>query len=111
MADEAFEFTITAKATPEGIQIGTNGAGQPKSASEFQEMMLHVAVRPLVTMYESWLLGTNRENTADTRALFFIDHQPAVMRAFMGIADSPQFLQNLEARREAKKKAEGAKAE
>ncbi|MBD5640809.1 MAG: hypothetical protein HDQ91_00115 [Desulfovibrio sp.] len=115
MADEAFQFTIMAKTTPEGIQTGTSGAGQPKSAQEFQDVMLSLAARPLAALYESWLLGTNRENTADMRALFFIDHQPAILRTFMSMADSPQFSDNVAARREAMKKAQesasGAKPE
>ena len=82
---EQFEFAVAAKAMPDGIQTSTRGSGEPESGDQFQEALINIAIRSLATLYESWLLGTGRENTAEARAFFFADHQPLLFRGFMGM--------------------------
>lgn len=98
---QPFEFSIIAKDTPQGVQTQVVSKGEPKSPQEYQAVMMNIAARPLVSLYESWLLGSHNEDKMDTRAFFFVDHQAMLLRIFMDMIGSEDFQSYLKARRKA----------
>lgn len=113
MENQTFEFTITAQDKPEGIMTQAKGSGVPESGQKFEATIANITGRSLSVLYESWLLGSGRENDPEAKALFFTDMQPRIMRVFMGITNSWQFQKSLDERRVAlaNRQAETPKAE
>lgn len=113
MENQPFEFTITAQDKPEGIMTQAKGSGVPESGQKFEATIANITGRSIAVLYESWLLASGRENKPETKALFFADMQPRIMRIFMEITNSWQFQKSLDERKAAltARKAEAPKKE